>query len=151
MSSEVEPTQEALRTEFPFVFHAALKINWNIAKESEKRIYFPPTFEKDGSFVHRTADPDRLLSVLNHFYTESEGDWTCLKMSCDSLEKNGVKTIFEAPAPVGDTKPPKGQNGEKLYFPHIMGGIPVDSVLEELSIIRDKATGKFLNVPGVTS
>lgn len=52
-------------------------------------IYYPPTYDADG-FIHGTANPDRLLSVANHFYRDIPGDWYCLRMTVDSLASTGV-------------------------------------------------------------
>lgn len=69
--------------------------------EESSQVYYPPTYGQDG-FTHATADPAKLLGVLNHFYTSSEGDWVCLRMTAKGLAAAGVVTKFEPVAPVGD-------------------------------------------------
>ncbi|KAJ8600732.1 hypothetical protein CTAYLR_003909 [Chrysophaeum taylorii] len=102
-------------------------------------------FEQDGKFTHATADPSKLLDVLNHFYKQEPGDWVCLRMTVDGLEAAGVETVFEATAPVGDT--PSIDMGDQL-FPHIQGGIPPEAVIAEHSVARSE-DGAFVCIVGV--
>lgn len=132
------------KSQFPFVHHVALKERWEIAKAAGET-YYPPTFSQDGNFTHATSDPSKLIQVLNHFYKDQPGEWVCLRMTIDSLEAAGVKTIFEGTAPVGDV--PAIDMGNQL-FPHILGGIPPSAVLSTLPVSRD-ARGTFLSIPGL--
>ena len=110
--------------------------------------YFPPTYQVDG-FTHGTSNPDKLLNVANHFYPDVEGDWYCLKMTVESLASTGVKTVFEGTAPVGDTQPDFDGADDEL-FPHILGGIHPEAVLNVHQVLRD-ADGTFLSIEGVTT
>lgn len=74
----------------PWLFHVARKSLWEAAKKN-KNTYYPPTFEQDGKFTHATADPTKLISVLNHFYKSVKGDYVCLQTSKEALEKAGIK------------------------------------------------------------
>ena len=134
-------------TKFPYVFHLVQVSLW---EESIKtgRVYYPPTYEQDG-FTHGTSNPEKLLSVANHFYREVEGGWQCLKMTVESLAEVGVEVIFEGTAPVGD-KAPDFEGADDELFPHILGGIPRNAVIESYPVIRSKS-GEFLSIPGVTS
>ena len=108
--------------------------------------YYPPTYDVDG-FTHGTSNPAKLLNVANHFYPDVEGDWYCLRMTVDSLAATGVETVFEGTAPVGD-KQPDFEGADDELFPHIMGGIAPNAVLEVHNIKRS-ADGVFLSIDGV--
>ena len=41
-------------------------------------------YAQDG-FIHLTADPQLLLTVANHFYTASQGDWLVLVLDSSKL------------------------------------------------------------------
>lgn len=129
-------------SEHPFVFHLVQAVLWNktVADDS---IYYPPTFDFDG-FTHGTSNPQKLLSVANHFYLDVRGDWYCLKMTVESLTASGVETVYEATAPVGE-KPADFDGAEGELFPHIMGGLLPSAVLEVLSVQRAD-DGTFLSV-----
>ena len=43
-----------------------------------------------------TADPTKLVEVLNHFYKRVPGDWVCLKTNADTLRGAGIELTFEA-------------------------------------------------------
>lgn len=131
---------------FPYVYHVALKDRWEAAKGSNQT-YYPPTFEKDGNFTHATADPARLIEVLNHFYKTQPGEWLCLQMTVESLEAEGVKTVFESAAPVGAV--PAIGGGDQL-FPHILGGIPPSAVSGTMPVVRNPDDGTFLDILGLT-
>merc|ERR1719231_1084560 len=90
------------KAQFPFLYHCALRANWEAVKAAGAT-YYPPTYAQDGAFTHATADPAKLLGVLNHFYKHTRGEWVCLRMTNASLERVGVATKFEPVAPVGDT------------------------------------------------
>ncbi len=127
------------------VYHLIQKSMWQEARETGTT-YFPPTYEQDG-FTHATANPSMLLPVANHFYPDVGGDWFCLEMTVESLAAAGVEVIFEGTAPVGDKAPDfDGSDGE--LFPHILGGIPPDAVLNVLAVERDN-DGRFLSIEGV--
>ena len=130
----------------PYLFHLIQADLWQEAVDNNT-LYYPPTYQQDG-FTHATANPDLLLNVANHFYTEVPGKWLCLRMTVDSLKAAGVETIFEGTAPVGDKEANFEGTGDEL-FPHILGGIPAAAVLEVHEVKRDE-TGTFLQVTGVT-
>lgn len=134
------------KTDHPFVYHLVQKELWDKTIETGET-YYPPTYEVDG-FTHGTSNPEKLLNVANHFYPDVKGDWYCLRMTVDTLEKTGVKTVFEGTAPVGD-KQPDFEGSEDELFPHIHGGIHPDAVLEAHPVSRS-ASGEFLSIAGVT-
>lgn len=93
-----------------------------------------------------TADPTKLIDVLNHFYKAVEGEWVCLKTNADTLRGAGVELTFEETAPVGDIE--AIDMGDQL-FPHLHGGIPAEGVVhEELAVVR-AADGTFLEINGL--
>lgn len=130
----------------PFVYHLVQAELWDKTIESGET-YFPPTYDVDG-FTHGTSNPDKLLAVANHFYPDVKGDWYCLRMTVETLESTGVKTVFEGTAPVGD-KQPDFEGSDDELFPHIHGGIHPDAVLEAHAVYRDDS-GQFLSIEGVT-
>ena len=132
-------------SEYPFVFHLIQATLWDEAIATN-RTYFPPTYRQDG-FTHGTANPDKLLTVANHFYQQTEGDWYCLRMTTESLRASGVNVVFESTAPVGDQLPDFEGSEDELY-PHIMGGISSVAVLEVLPVERSE-TGEFLRIQGL--
>ena len=91
---------------------------------------------------------DRLLVVANHFYSEVRGDWLCLRMTVESLQKSGVDTIFEGTAPVGD-KPADFEGSDSELYPHILGGISPSAVLAAHKVVRTE-DGQFIQIEGVT-
>ncbi|MEM7282821.1 MAG: DUF952 domain-containing protein [Pseudomonadota bacterium] len=132
--------------EHPYLYHLIQADLWYAAL-NEDSLYFPPTYAQDG-FTHATANPELLLNVANHFYTDVPGEWLCLRMTIESLKTAGIEVVFEGTAPVGDKEADfEGTDGE--LFPHIMGGIPPKAVLEVFSVERNQA-GEFLKIPGVT-
>lgn len=133
-------------TGFPYIFHLVQARLWDKAV-AEGSTYYPPTYKVDG-FTHGTSNPAKLLNVANHFYTDVEGKWYCLRMTVDSLADAGVEAIFEGTAPVGDI-PPEFDGADDELFPHILGGISPAAVLEVHAVTRD-ANGTFLSVSGVT-
>lgn len=130
----------------PYLFHLVQADLWEAAVAGDS-MYFPPTYEQDG-FTHATANPDLLLNVANHFYTDVPGKWLCLRMTVDSLETGGIEVVFEGTAPVGD-KAPDFQGTDDELFPHILGGIHPSTVLEVHEVVRAE-DGAFLAVVGVT-
>ena len=133
--------------DYPYVFHLIQASLWSKAVENNE-VYYPPTYEVDG-FTHGTSNPDKLLNVANHFYSEVKGDWYCLRMTVESLASTGVKTVFEGTAPVGD-KQPDFDGADDELFPHIHGGIHPDAVLEVHQVTRG-ADGTYLSIEGITS
>merc|ERR1719269_571894 len=112
------------KAKHPWLYHCAQKALWDKA----------------------TADPAKLLGVLNWFYKPTQGDWVCLRMSAKSLSAAGVETKVEAVAPVGDIPAlPDAASGGEL-FPHLHGGIPPAAVLEEYAIVR-RGDGSFASCP----
>ncbi|MEM8546712.1 MAG: DUF952 domain-containing protein [Pseudomonadota bacterium] len=130
----------------PYLFHLVQAELWDAAVAGDTT-YFPPTYEQDG-FTHATANPDLLLNVANHFYTEVPGKWLCLQMTVDSLKAGGIDVVFEGTAPVGDKEADFPGTDDEL-FPHILGGIPPSTVLEVHDVVRT-ADGTFVSVVGVT-
>jgi uncharacterized protein (DUF952 family)/quercetin dioxygenase-like cupin family protein len=120
----------------PLLFHAAPRDEWEAALKAGKP-YYPKTYEADGGFVHATAKPEMLMGVLNHFYKSAKGDFVCLKMERSTLDKLGVRTCFEFPAPVGSTATfgPSHEYGSVL-FPHIYSGIEGGMVSRTAPIVR---------------
>ena len=133
-------------TVHPHIYHLVQSSLWDTALATGEP-YYPPTYDQDG-FTHATANPDKLLSVANHFYTSVPGKWYCLQMTVESLEKSGVKTIFEGTAAVGDIQP-EFDGSEDELFPHILGGIKPMAVLESFAVIRE-ADGTFSSITGIT-
>lgn len=117
---------------------------------SSKRAYFPPTFVRDGRFTHATADPADLVSTANHFYTATKGDWICIELDRNVLERElGIVTVFECARPVGDIDTDEDWKGSA--FPHVFGGIPahVDGVVTNVFEMKRSEEGKFLTIEGL--
>ena len=70
-------------------------------------------------------------------------------MTVESLAETGVKTVFEGTAPVGN-KQPDFDGADDELFPHILGGIHPDAVLEVHKVNRSE-DGTFLSIEGITS
>ena len=130
---------------YPYVYHLIQKDLWDKTLEANST-YFPPTYSQD-QFTHATANPDFLLTIGNHFYTDVKGEWLCLQMSVNSLSATGVRTIFEGTAPVGD-KQADFEGTDSELFPHILGGIHPSAVLQVHKVSRD-SEGRFLTVSNV--
>jgi uncharacterized protein (DUF952 family) len=132
-------------TKYPYIFHLVQKDLWE-QTIADNSTYYPPTYSQD-KFTHATANPDFLLIIGNHFYQDVKGDWLCLRMSVDTLQSNGVQTIFEGTEPVGDKQPDFPGTDSEL-FPHILGGINPNAVLQVHTVSRD-AKGNFLAVSDI--
>lgn len=145
LCAETDETTTKYTAKYPYIFHLIQKESWDAALASNTT-YYPPTYKQD-EFTHATANPDFLLIIGNHFYKDVTGEWLCLRMSVDSLQSTGVKTIFEGTAPVGDKQPDFPGTDSEL-FPHIMGGINAAAVLQAHRVVRAK-DGTFLTVVGV--
>ena len=139
--------QELRQGDHPYVYHLIQASLWDSAVQAYET-YFPPTYEVDG-FTHGTANPDKLLNVANHFYPDVEGERYCLKMTVESLAATGVKTIYEGTAPVGD-KQPNFEGADDELFPHILGGIHSNAVLEVHEVNRTES-GVFVSIEGVAT
>jgi len=98
------------------IYHMCQKEAWKECK-SQSIAYFPPTFLADGKMTHATAEPERLITIANHFYTSSEGDWICLELNRGRLEQLGIITVFEEAMPVGEIA--SDSKWEDFVFPHI--------------------------------
>ena len=146
LSSDFKFPRNHFSMDHPFVFHLVQASLWDETVAADST-YYPPTYDIDG-FTHGTANPEKLLAVANHFYPDVEGNWYCLKMTVESLEATGVKTVFEGTAPVGD-KQPDFEGSEDELFPHILGGIKPAAVLAVQTVLRD-ADGTFTGIEGVT-
>lgn len=132
------------------VYHMCQKTLWEQALSS-KTAYYPPTFVEDGHFTHATAVADRLMQTANHFYTAIEGEWICVEMDVAALKALGISVRFEQPLPVGDQ--PVSADWMEWACPHVYGGIPchVEGVVTRVcSITRDRDTGAFLGIDGIT-
>ena len=145
--SDPHPESNHTQPEQPFVYHMVQAALWQTAVHSDE-IYYPPTYDVDG-FTHGTSNPAKLLNVANHFYRDVPGEWLCLQMTVDSLAAEGVATVYEGTAPVGD-KPADFEGAGDELFPHIQGGIAPAAVISVFPIERS-ADGEFLSIPGVTS
>ena len=110
--------------------------------------YYPPTYEQDG-FTHATSDPAKLLTVANYFYQDVRADWTCLKMTRDSLAKAKMILKFEDPSPVGSKKPLTAKESGGERFPHIYGGIPTSGVVVQEYPVRRGIDGSYLSIDGL--
>jgi uncharacterized protein (DUF952 family) len=132
-------------SKYPYIFHLVQKELWEKTL-ANKSTYYPPTYTQD-KFTHATANPDFLLIIGNHFYKDVVGDWLCLRMSVDTLQATGVKTIFEGTEPVGDKQPDFPGTDSEL-FPHILGGISPSAVMQVHTVAR-ASDGTFLSVSDI--
>ena len=71
------------------------------------------------------------------------------RSTVESLAATGVETIYEGTAPVGDIQP-DFEGADDELFPHILGGIHPDAVIEAHKVNRSD-TGVFLSIEGVTT
>merc|ERR1711966_459757 len=109
--------------------------------------YFPPTFVEDGRFTHATAVPANLVSTANHFYTSTKGDWICLELDREVLEKKlGIVTVFESAKPVGDVD--TNEDWKDDVFPHVFGGLPLtfEGVVKKVYNMKRDDEGTFLSI-----
>jgi uncharacterized protein (DUF952 family)/mannose-6-phosphate isomerase-like protein (cupin superfamily) len=129
------------------LFHMCQKASWDAAV-AKGVAYFPPTFEADGGFTHATAVAERLIDTANHFYKSSQGNWICLELSKEALQRVGIITRFEEAKPVGERA--TGANWSAWICPHIFGGIPTQIngiVINTYAMMRDQE-GNFLSLEG---
>ena len=140
-------SNQMIGDEHPYVFHLVQAELWQATLAEKDSVYYPPTYDVDG-FTHGTANAEKLLVVANHFYSEVQGDWLCLRMTVESLEKSGVETIFEGTAPVGD-KPADFEGSDSELYPHILGGISPSAVLAAHKVVRTDG-GQFIQIEGIT-
>lgn len=128
------------------IFHMCEKSRWNETLSSG-RAYFPPTFEKDGGFIHATSKASLLLDIANHYYLDSKDDWICIALSQSALEGIGIVTKVEKAKPVGDTDVISMDD----QFPHIIGGIPahIPGVVTKVYPIKREADGTYLSIEGL--
>lgn len=122
-----EPPPEVL-------YHMTTCAAWEAAKASGSA-YYPPTFEVDGYYTHATGVPARLITTANHFYQDTEGAWVCLVFTRSALRAAGIHVRDEAAMPVGDK--PVGNAWTNWVCPHVIGGIPIGVVTEEMPMTRD--------------
>lgn len=56
----------------------------------------PVGCSQDG-FIHLSADPGLLLTIANHFYTDSQGDWVVLVLdpACLTAEASAAGAVIE--------------------------------------------------------
>jgi mannose-6-phosphate isomerase-like protein (cupin superfamily) len=144
---KVKDNYDAITT----IYHMCRSSLYEHAKLT-KSAYFPTTFVQDGHFTHATAIPSTLLSTANHFYLSTPVDdpWICLELNRNVLlERCGIVTIFESPAPVGQIETNKNWN---MICPHIYGGLPlhVDGVVMNVyTMTRSIEDGKFVSIVGL--
>lgn len=141
-----------------FIYHMCQKKRWQTAVASGERFYFPPTFDVDGGFVHATQHPEQLLDIANHFYQNpKDEEWICLQLRPSVLLNDfGIRTVWEAPAPVGATASFTSTDESTeatpvTLFPHVYGGIPTlpsSGVVTSIYPMLRNADGKFLSIPG---
>ena len=143
--TEVAATEAHM--EHPYLFHLIQAKLWKNAVEGDA-LYFPPTYEQD-EFTHATANPEMLLTVANHFYTDVPGEWLCLQLTVDSLKESGINVVFEGTAPVGD-KEANFEGTDDELFPHILGGIHPSAVLAVHEVKRAD-DGTFISVTSITN
>ena len=138
------------------IYHMVQTHNWEAAKSSEEKVYYPPTYPQDG-FTHATADPKYLLTVGNHFYKDTKAPdgsgkpsaWKLLKMTRASLEAKKIDLKFEWPSPVGDVREMDDTQSGGERFPHIYGGIPVEGVVVAEYDVRRDDDGTFTAIVGL--
>ena len=138
------------------IYHMVQTHNWEAAKASDAKVYYPPTYAQDG-FTHATADPKYLLTVGNHFYKDTvapDGSgapsaWKLLKMTRQTLEAKKIDLKFEWPSPVGATVEMSAEQSGGERFPHIYGGIPCEGVVvAEFDVTRSE-DGTFTGIVGM--
>lgn len=132
-----------------YIYHMCAKHMWLEVVNSGRggdTSYYPPTYEQDG-FIHATKDPSMLLSVANHFYTDSplDEEWVVL---CIDVDRLASPVTYEAPAPVGDKETRTFQKDADAVdvFPHIYGGINPSSVTKIMPMERDAQDGTFVRI-----
>ncbi|KAI8105184.1 hypothetical protein M9435_000354 [Picochlorum sp. BPE23] len=130
-----------------YIYHMCAKRMWLEVVNSAVEYYYPPTFEQDG-FIHATKDPSMLLSVANHFYTDSplDEEWVVLCIDVDRLTS---PVTYEAPAPVGDKETKTFQKDiadAVVVFPHIYGGINPSAVTQIMPMERNREDGTFVRI-----
>ncbi|MFK8054287.1 MAG: DUF952 domain-containing protein [Woeseiaceae bacterium] len=124
------------------LFHLIEKKQWETLSKTKR--YYPDTYDQDG-FIHATADADLLISVANHFYAGSPGEWLCLETSVARVEATGVKVLFEPAAAVGETPPEIPGVSHDVMFPHIFGGLEPDCIVAVHVVVRD-SSGQFMGL-----
>lgn len=127
---------------------------------------------QDG-FTHLTEDPKLLISVANHFYTDSKDDWLCLVLdnsklanevsglgcTCDAAHLHFpfwllyrdmviLQVKYEPAAPVGEKPRHVHPGKEESVFPHLFGGINKEAIMEERGVQRSR-DGSFISVEGM--
>lgn len=135
------------------VYHMCQSSAYERAVASEAA-YFPPTFVRDGRFTHATAVPADLITTANHFYTGTVGEWICIELDRQVLEKKlGIVTLFESAKPVGHIgiENDGWKNDVNDVYPHIFGGIPVcvDGVVTNVYKMKRSGDGMFLSIDGL--
>ncbi|KAL4853321.1 hypothetical protein ACK3TF_005668 [Chlorella vulgaris] len=135
------------------LYHMVEAAQWKSCK-AQGTPYYPPTYEADG-FTHLTADPALLLTVANHFYTSSVGDWIVLVLDASELT---AEVKYEPAAPVGNISSTGVLGGAERQeateappeplFPHLYGSIDFAAVRQELPMQRGP-TGSFLSIQGL--
>eukprot|EP00887_Chlorella_sp_A99_P007835 scaffold20.g7835.t1 len=128
------------------LYHMAEVERWRDF-QARGEAYLPPTYEQDG-FIHLTADPSLLLTVANHFYVASKGDWLVLVID---PAKFSAEVKFEPAAPVGEKQSTgllKEQQTDEPLFPHLYGALDLGSVVRELPMLRS-SDGSFLGIQGL--
>ena len=135
--------------EHPFVFHLVETTVWDQSIQSDAT-YYPSSYEADG-FTHGTSNPDKLLSVANHFYLNVIGQLYCLRMTVESLKASGVETTFEGAANQQGISTRISMGAFHELFPRIHGGLRASAVLEVHTVNRRHPKGgDFLSIEGIT-
>ena len=127
------------------LYHMCEKALWEKAIAAGEA-YYPPTYEVDGYYTHATAVPSRLITTANHFYTDTPGDWICLRLSRTALRRSGIYVRDEQALPVGDQA--VGEDWNDWVCPHIIGGIPTQVVDATFPMVRDGPS--FVRIDGLT-
>ena len=135
--------------EYSFIFHLVETTVWDQNVQSNA-IYYPSSYEDDG-FIPGTSNPERLLSVANHFYLNVIGQLYCLRMTVESLRASGVETTFEGPANQQGISTRISMGAYHELFPRIHGGLKASAVLEAHTVNRRHPKGgDFLSIEGIT-
>ena len=128
------------------IYHMCQKSLWEQAVQ-DGVAYYPPTFKEDGHFTHATAIKSRLLETANHFYTSTKGDWICLQLSIQGLQKYcGIVTIYEEPKSVGIQTVKDTWKTNEWKCPHIYGGIPTTKTTNNNIVVENRIVTNIYNI-----
>lgn len=116
------------------VYHLCPKNDW----DKNKTIYYPKAYDND-KFTHSMHEPSRLVETANCFYRTDESEWICLEIDTMGLKVNGIEIEMV-----------KSETNPELVCPHIFGGVPTEAVKNVYPVERQRETGEFLSVRGLT-